>query len=423
MRSILSLGIVAWSLLHAGPLAVAADALTASENTDDQFPWATRDRLCGKWNGQRTRLEDHGLTLWANDTWEASQIVYGGVVRSASARNLADVGGALDTNKAFHWPGGTLSIDLTLYLGDFPSDDVGDWQGFTNIESRHQGLRLASITYEQWLDHDQWRFVIGRMTAVGYFDSLRASRDFLNTSAAYSPTILSLPVYPRPQPMADAYWYPHEDVRLAVGIAKLPDSQVTTDQASTSSSGRGRGRRSGTQTSTNLFLLTEASLSWNDESAWNGRAFLGGYLADEDLTRFDGSTQHGAVGAYAGIEQRIWQRSDDDQKHGLIVFAQGGVADPRVSDVAWHEAVGVVLRGVTSERRRDSAGAYVTRAVFSRATGAGFPADAETAYEAYYKAQILGWFALQPDLQYIVHPGAGTVPDATVVTLRGLMSF
>ena len=36
--------------------------------------------------------------------------------------------------------------------------------------------------------------------------------------------------------------------------------------------------------------------------------------------------------------------------------------------------------------------------------------DAETVFELSYLAQITPWWTVQPDIQYIVHPG-GNVPD------------
>ncbi len=43
--------------------------------------------------------------------------------------------------------------------------------------------------------------------------------------------------------------------------------------------------------------------------------------------------------------------------------------------------------------------------------GSSYPIrNGETAFELSYTAQITPWWTLQPDLQYIVHPG-GNVPD------------
>ena len=58
--------------------------------------------------------------------------------------------------------------------------------------------------------------------------------------------------------------------------------------------------------------------------------------------------------------------------------------------------------------------------------------NAETVFEVSYIIQIAPWWMVQPDLQYIVHPG-GNVPDpdhpdravgnALVVGVRSTMTF
>jgi porin len=52
------------------------------------------------------------------------------------------------------------------------------------------------------------------------------------------------------------------------------------------------------------------------------------------------------------------------------------------------------------------------------------PADAEIALEWTYRAVLMPWLALQPDFQYIIHPG-GLIsrPNAVVIGLRSEIGF
>ena len=71
----------------------------------------------------------------------------------------------------------------------------------------------------------------------------------------------------------------------------------------------------------------------------------------------------------------------------------------------------------------------------SRRLGSGstYPIrSAETVFEVSYMAQIAPWWIIQPDVQYIVHPGGNVpdpndpgraVPDAFVVGLRSTIKF
>jgi porin len=59
----------------------------------------------------------------------------------------------------------------------------------------------------------------------------------------------------------------------------------------------------------------------------------------------------------------------------------------------------------------------------NRASRSGIP-DYEAVVELTYRAQLTPWFALQPDVQWVIHPGAtGTLDDALVLGLRAQVSF
>jgi porin len=52
-------------------------------------------------------------------------------------------------------------------------------------------------------------------------------------------------------------------------------------------------------------------------------------------------------------------------------------------------------------------------------TTAGIPAVGETTVELTYLAQIGSWLGVQPDVQYVIHPGGTRVMrNATVLGLR-----
>jgi carbohydrate-selective porin OprB len=53
---------------------------------------------------------------------------------------------------------------------------------------------------------------------------------------------------------------------------------------------------------------------------------------------------------------------------------------------------------------------------------AGLKYPYELAFEAFKKYQITPWENIQPDLQYILHPG-GHLDDAIVLTLRWEIQF
>jgi len=60
---------------------------------------------------------------------------------------------------------------------------------------------------------------------------------------------------------------------------------------------------------------------------------------------------------------------------------------------------------------------------FERAQTAGIPAAGETTVELTYLAPIGSWLSVQPDAQYVIHPGGTRVlRNATVLGLRVALS-
>ncbi len=53
------------------------------------------------------------------------------------------------------------------------------------------------------------------------------------------------------------------------------------------------------------------------------------------------------------------------------------------------------------------------------ATGPDHKEHSETAVEFFYKAQLTGWLAVQPDLQYITNPGGDINKNALVLGRAG----
>jgi porin len=133
--------------------------------------------------------------------------------------------------------------------------------------------------------------------------------------------------------------------------------------------------------------------------------------------------RHGSGGAYAIADQTVWSAS-----HGgpatVSVFAQAGVGDARVNQIGAYIGAGLAFVAPIASRSQDELGL----AIASARTGShyeqlqlasGTRTHAETTLELTYLAQLTGWLAVQPDLQYVLHPGnAPTVRYAFAPGLR-----
>jgi porin len=126
-------------------------------------------------------------------------------------------------------------------------------------------------------------------------------------------------------------------------------------------------------------------------------------------------------GLYLTADQRVYS----SLRHDLCVFAQVNAAPKKFNENNYYAGLGMSLLGVFSKQKRDALGFAVAHAGLNRperyetATipGAGSGQytpimhwEHETVLELYYKYRFNENFALQPDIQYVIHP-AGVVDD------------
>jgi len=133
---------------------------------------------------------------------------------------------------------------------------------------------------------------------------------------------------------------------------------------------------------------------------WNGRRF------DAYHEHSSRHTTHGkSAGWYVTWEQLLWRENPDVAgcEQGIGVFAQYGWAPKDRSEVEDYVGGGIQWTGAIPTRNDDILGLGAFNVYFS--DQAGFDEDYETAIEFFYKAQLFGWMAIKPDIQYIINPG------------------
>ncbi len=156
-------------------------------------------------------------------------------------------------------------------------------------------------------------------------------------------------------------------------------------------------------------------------------------------------THSGNYGVYGVIDQMLWRLSGDDPKKGVGAFARAFLSPSDRNLIGFSASAGVNFMGLWDKRPDDSFG--LVAAFFQLSPGlreldlekAFFEKTAlplrnyELVVELTYQAQIVAGWTIQPDFQYIFHPGGGVVdplnpfvgriPDAAVFALRTAISF
>jgi porin len=150
---------------------------------------------------------------------------------------------------------------------------------------------------------------------------------------------------------------------------------------------------------------------WHYTAGWNA-------LDPAVTDRYSGNS-----GVYAIADGLIYAASDDE-KSGLSGWTRLGFADRRINPIDASIGSGFVYTGLFG-RQADQAGislAYVhfdQAARHAAAAGGAALGSSETTLEATYSAVLSQNFILQPDIQYVMSPGANPeLSDALVIGTR-----
>ena len=156
-------------------------------------------------------------------------------------------------------------------------------------------------------------------------------------------------------------------------------------------------------------------------------------------------THSGNYSIYGVIDQMLWRLPGDDPKKGVGAFARVSATPTDRNLIHFYADGGVNFMGLWAQRPDDQFGvsaAYtevspsvhafdVATAAFA---GENLPArNYELLLEATYQAQIMPGWTVQPDFEYVFHPGGGAVnplnpasgriPDAAVFGIRTTIQF
>ena len=390
--------------------------LSNPDNVDTGLPLTDWQHATDDWNGLRPDLDDAGILFEANTTADWSKVLRGGLNTEGSTfRHLTNVNLTLDTQRLIGWDGGTVFINFQNHSGPNGSDDTGDAQGYSNIDSDGR-TEIAELWFEQVTPDGLWRIKVGKVEANAEFAYADYAGEFINSSMGFSPTIFMLPTYPDPAMSVNVFVYPSDTLYAGVGLYDGSANEgVLTGP---------NGPKTFFKNPADLFLIAETGIRWETDNL-PGRIAVGGWWDTGTFTHFDNTSTDQTGGFYLVLDQLLSKENPDlpDDEQGIGMFLQYGYADKNVSLIEHHVGGGLAWTGPIAGRDDDVLGVGVTLVRFTDAPGAGLAEDCETEFELFYKAQVLPWASVKPDLQYITNPGGNGVDDALVGTVRIEMVF
>jgi carbohydrate-selective porin OprB len=233
---------------------------------------------------------------------------------------------------------------------------------------------------------------------------------FISSSTQVSPTIFMFPTTPDPMPSVNVFFTPNDSYYASDGAYYGNRSDrfgnLADDPAAIQPTDFG------------TFLIGETGLKWHAAPLLGkaGNLKLGVWDHTGTFTRFDGAQQRGTYGYYAIADQTLWQpQGEPDTGRGVRTFLEYGGTQDDINPIDRHVGGGITWTGPINARPNDIIGCSPQYAHITPEAGLAHPY--ELAVETFYQWQLTPWAFIQPDLQYIVHPG-GRYPDALVTTVR-----
>ncbi|MBI5684639.1 MAG: carbohydrate porin [Verrucomicrobia bacterium] len=444
---------------HARCLCLAVYTAVAAEETN---LWQ-RETLTGDWGGTRGRWSEKGFDVGMGYTGEFLANVSGGVRRGALYQGLLKTLLDLDVEKMGGWKGGSVRASGLWIHGTEPNNraDIAGMTGTAYLEvsgiSAFDTHRLYELWFEQKLLDDKLSVRVGQLALDEEFVASDYASLFLNAASGW-PLFLSAtvpsggPGYPVTGTGARVRVEPGE--RLSF-MTTLMEGDVG-DQTS--------ANRTGTQfrlhENEGVFALFEIAYRLNQEKnakSLPGTYKLGGWYHSgrfDDLG-FDTQgvsladsngiplTHTGNGGIHLDIDQMIFrEKADAGEGLGVHCRVAPWLAGHR-NPVDLYVAGGLVYKGLITDRDDDLFGVEVHFARVSNvvrdlqrtanavAAAGGTPnldpgpiPDHEMAVEVAYRIVLAPWWSVQPDFQYIFHPGGSkALRDAIVVGLRTQVAF
>ena len=392
-----------------------------------------------------TKVERPTQGVSASATYDGETVsdLSGGAKRGSTYHGSLQLQAAFDFERLFGWADTTGFLYGMGLHGGQPDDFTGAAQGVSSITGP-RGARLD----EAWLQHN---FLGNRLSLLGgrydlnaEFYRLHSAALFLNSSFGMGPEFSqSGPAGPSVFPSTSLgarvqYKATPELVLRGAVLDGMPYNRAGENATTRNGNGvlivseAAYLERPGNAEPRNRRLRTGrfSELPPYDDKYAIGLWHYTATFEDLSATATSGEpVQHrGSSGGYLLVD-RLLTRSPDPSGPRIAAFLQLGIGDARVNRFGSYAGAGLVVSGLIPGRH-DELGIAVASArngshYLEQQEQLGAPAQkSETVVELSYLAQISKSVAVQPDLQYVVHPNTDpAISNALAFLLRFEVSF
>ncbi len=357
--------------------------------------------------------------------------IAGGLSDGVVGLGLVGAQATLQLEPLFRWRGASAYVSFLGNFGGQPSTYAGDIQGVSNIEAP-DGLRLEEAWLQQNLLAGRASLLAGVYDVSAEFYRLQSATLFQNSSFGTGPEFAG-------SGFAGPSIYPYTSLGGRVALKPSPNVVMRLallDGQPLIRPGGARlfGPENGVLLVGELALLRRPEpvdinrqrrfhVGRGTRRPYTGKVALGGWYYTATFERLvapnlPSAAVQGSGGVYLIADQTLVAASDGGTGP-LTGFVQLGLGDGRVNHVGAYLGAGLTFTSPVARRRDDELGLAVATAfngdAFQRLPAA---VTGETAIELTYLAQLRDWLAVQPDVQYIIHPGGiSRIGNAFVISL------
>lgn len=391
--------------------------------SNDATGWIWSEDRGGKLALAGMDLSRWGASFAGINIGEVFTDIHGGANPATVGEDLLGLEGNLELGPFAGWSHALAHVSAFLLCGRGISGTAlgSNLLTVSNIEAE-PGVRLHELWLEQLLLHRTISIRVGQMAADSEFAVSRFSAAFLNGSHGW-PALLAAdlpqggPAYPLASPAARVAWLPSARLALAAGVySNVRDGKGTSFRLGNGAVVMVEGRYSLAFSS----LPAAFSLGYWHDSAGPGTSAA--------ATRETGS-QPRRSGYYFMLDRTLAQEGHTF----LSAFARAFLADS-ANPVSRFFDAGVELVGLRSDRQQDTLGLGVALAFPGAKIDASAPPSNQRRQmdlELTYSVTLHEAWTLQPDLQYVLHPGIRTdanggqsvIADALVLGMRLVYEF
>lgn len=399
-------------------LLIAAPAQAQVLNYDEIFK---SPNLTGDWGGERPKLEDQGIQLGGDEIFETLGNLDGGQRQGAIGEGRLELFTNIDMAKAFGLTGLIFHANAYQIHGEgLTGHNLGNLITVSNIEAP-PSTRLFDLWVQQSLFNDTVSLRIGQIAADDEFFVSQYAPLFISSTFGW-PAIMGInlpsggPAYPVARPGAR--------VRVAVSSDLSLQAALFSGDREIDPTGFDF------ETNGDLFAISELAYTtklfdlpatvklggWIHTGKFADQRFDAGHISLADPGSSGIAAEHrGDYGGYFILDQLLW-RKDGASDTGLGGFIRLGGNPSDRNLIELHMDGGLTYAGPFG-RDNDTVGiglSYEQVSAGQRDLASDFgnlnsfvppEPDFESVLEFSYQAQVASWWIVQPDLQWVIHPG------------------